>query len=75
MERATGPILPDTDAGLERIKRLEEQLASWHGSATERRGLAQAVRIEADLYRRSLDTRQAAATLSKKAERTIKRLV
>jgi hypothetical protein len=62
---------PDADAGLERIKRLEQRLALESDDSTARRELAEAVRIEAGLYRRSLDTQQAAATHSKKSERSI----
>jgi hypothetical protein len=62
---------PDADAGLERIKRLEELLALEPGDSTARREIVRAVRIEASLYRRSLDARQAAATHSKKSERSI----
>jgi hypothetical protein len=73
--QATGAVVPDADAGLERIKRLEEQLARKPGRSTEHRGLAEAVRIEADLYRKSLDARQAAASRSKKSERAIKTVI
>jgi len=62
---------PDADAGLERIKRLEERLALEPGDSTARRDIADLVRIEAGLYCKSLDTRQAAATHSKKSERSI----
>jgi hypothetical protein len=62
---------PDADAGLERIKRLEMLLALEPGDSTARREIAHAVRIEAGLYRRSLDARQAAARHSKKSERSI----
>ena len=62
---------PDSDAGLERIKRLEERLALEPGDSTARREIVKVVRIEAGLYRRSLDVRQAAATHSKKSERSI----
>jgi hypothetical protein len=64
---------PDADAGLERIKRLEERLALEPDDSAARREIAKVVRIEAGLYRRSLDVRQAAAIHSKKSERcTIK---
>jgi hypothetical protein len=62
---------PDSDAGLERIKRLEKRLALESGDSMARRQLADVVRIEAGLYRKSLDARQAAATLLKKSERSI----
>jgi hypothetical protein len=61
----------DADAGLERIKRLEQLLALEPGDSTARREIAEMVRIEAGLYRRSLDARQAAATQSKKSDRSI----
>jgi hypothetical protein len=67
----TGSSTPDADAGLERIKRLEKRLALEPGDSTARREIAEAVRIEAGLYRKSLDERQAAATYSKKSERSI----
>jgi hypothetical protein len=70
----TEPVVPDTDAGLERIKRLEQQLALKPGRSSGRRALAQAVRIEAHLYRKSLDVGQAAATRSKTSERAIKKV-
>lgn len=47
------------DAGLERIKRLEEQLARAPVNSGRRRQFARAIRIEADLYRKSLDAEQA----------------
>jgi hypothetical protein len=62
---------PDADAGLERIKGLQAQLALEPRDTTARRELAEVVRIEAGLYCKSLDTRQAAATLSKKFERSV----
>ena len=61
----------DADAGLERIRRLEERLALEPGDSTARREIAKAVRMEAGLYRKALDSQQAAATLSKKSERSI----
>ena len=61
----------DADAGLERIRRLEERLALEPGDSTARREISKAVRVEAGLYRKALDSQQAAATLSKKSERSI----
>jgi hypothetical protein len=75
MPNVSGPVVPDADAGLERIKRLEEQLARKPGRGTGHRAIAQAVRIEADLYRKSLDARQAAATRTMKSERAIKQVI
>jgi hypothetical protein len=66
-----GSSTPDADAGLERIRRLEQRLALEPGDSTAHREIAEAVRIEAGLYRKSLDQRQAAATHSKKSERSI----
>jgi hypothetical protein len=74
-QSVTGPVALDADAGLERIKRLEEQLALERDGSPGRRELAQAVRIEADLYRKSLDTRLAAATRTKKFERALTRSI
>ena len=52
-----------TDAGLERIKRLvEEQLARAAVNSRQHRALSAAIRIETDVYRKSLDTEQARAT-------------
>jgi hypothetical protein len=69
--RVTPSPLPNTDAGLERIKRLEMRLALEPVDTTAHRAIAAAVRIEAGLYRRSLDARSAAATHTKKSERSI----
>ena len=74
-QSGSGPVAPDADAGLERIKRLEERLALERDGTPGHRDLADAVRIEADLYRKSLDMRLAAATRTKKSERTITRSV
>jgi hypothetical protein len=49
------------DAGLERIAHLEEQLASAPVTSRQHRTLRAAIRIEADAYRKSLDTAQAMA--------------
>jgi hypothetical protein len=57
------------DAGLERIKELEEQLALVPVNSRQRRTLSAAIRIEADAYRKSLDMEQAAATHDTKTER------
>jgi hypothetical protein len=48
------------DAGLERIRDLEEQLSRAPVNSDHHRLLASAIRIEAKLYRKSLDTAQAA---------------
>jgi hypothetical protein len=52
----------EADAGLERIKHLEEQLALEPLNSRQHRTLSAAIRIEANVYRKSLDTEQAAAT-------------
>ena len=55
--------LKKTDSGLERIKRLvEEQLARTAVNSRQHRALSAAIRIETDVYRKSLDTEQARAT-------------
>jgi hypothetical protein len=54
--------LAEADEGLERIKHLEQQLTPVPLNSDERRRLRAAIRIEAEVYRRSLDTEQAAAT-------------
>jgi hypothetical protein len=71
-----GSVVPaDADAGLDRIKRLQEQLQKAPRRSTGRRALAKVVRIEAGLYRKSLDIRQAAETRTKKLERAITRVI
>jgi hypothetical protein len=50
----------NSDAGLTRIRHLEEQLAHTRVNSGRHREFAKAIRIEADLYRRSLDTAQTA---------------
>ena len=52
----------EADAGLERIKHLVEQLAPAPVNSPQHRTLSAAIRIEADAYRKSLDTEQATAT-------------
>jgi hypothetical protein len=54
--------LTRVDAGLERIKHLEEQLAPTAVNSRQHHRLRAAIRIETDAYRKSLDTEQAAAT-------------
>jgi hypothetical protein len=46
------------DAGLERITRLEEQLARAPMNSDRRRLLTRAIEVEADLYRKTLDKAQ-----------------
>jgi len=56
---------PDAYAGLERIKHLEHQYARARVDSREHRQLAAAIRLEAIVYRKSLDTDQAAAMLGR----------
>jgi hypothetical protein len=49
-------------AGLERIRQLAEQLAPAPVNSRQHRQLRAAIRIEANAYRKSLDTAQATAT-------------
>ncbi len=51
-----------TDAGAERITKLEEELAQAPMSSRHRRALTTAIRIEAGAYRKALDLEQANAT-------------
>jgi hypothetical protein len=53
---------PDLYAGLERIKHLESEFVRTSVHSRRHRELAQAIRIEAAAYRKSLDNDQAAAT-------------
>ena len=57
------PDTPDNepDAGLESIKRLEEQLALAPINTQQHRTLRAAIRVEAEAYRKSLDIAQASA--------------
>jgi hypothetical protein len=48
------------DAGLARIRHLEEQLARRSVNSGRRREFAKAIRVEAHLYRKSLDIPQTA---------------
>jgi hypothetical protein len=75
MKTYIGPPTPDCDEGLERIKRLEQQLARQPAHSSARRELAEVVRIEAHLYRKSLDERQAAASRTMQEERATKHLI
>jgi hypothetical protein len=53
-------------AGLERLKHLEEKLALAPASSHQRLTLVEAVRIEANSFRKSLDTEQATAAYGAK---------
>jgi hypothetical protein len=61
----------DADAGLERIKKLEQLLAASPANSLQRRELTDVIRIEATAYRKSLDVDQAAKTLDPRPPRTI----
>jgi hypothetical protein len=52
----------DTDARLERIRHLSDQVATAPVHSRRRHTLRAAIRVEAAAYRKSLDTEQAAAT-------------
>jgi len=56
----------DADAGLERIKKLERLLAGSPVNSLQHQRLAAAIRLEATIYRKSLDTDQAARTLDRR---------
>jgi hypothetical protein len=51
----------DQDAGLERLKDLEEKLARAPAGRPQRLKLIDAIRIEAEAYRKSLNAEQAKA--------------
>jgi hypothetical protein len=57
--------------GLERIKHLAEQLAPAPVNSRRHRTLRAAIRIEADAYRKSLDTEQATASHDAKPQSVI----
>ncbi len=61
-DRYTGAVQKNgnTDAGLARIRHLEEQLARTRVKSGRHREFAKAIRIEAGLYRKSLDNAQTA---------------
>jgi hypothetical protein len=58
----------DADAGLERIKHLEEALARARVKNRRQPELTRAIRIEANAYRKVLDREQAAATRDSRPE-------
>jgi hypothetical protein len=59
-----------TDAGAERITKLEEELALAPMSSRHRRVLTTAIRIEAGTYRKAFDREQATATHDARPEPT-----
>jgi hypothetical protein len=52
----------ESAAGLDRLKHLEDELASVPALSRRARQLSAAIRVEADAYRKSLDVEQATAT-------------
>jgi hypothetical protein len=60
----------ETDAGAERISKLEEKLALAPMSSRHRRVLTTAIRFEASTYRKALDREQATATHDPRPEPT-----
>jgi hypothetical protein len=56
------PPTPDVGVGLERIKQLSRRLARAPVNSRRHRALTEAIRTEADAYRKSLDTEQVMAT-------------
>jgi len=52
---------PGAVVGLERIKQLSRRLARSPVNSRRRRALTEAIRIEVDAYRKSLDTEQVMA--------------
>jgi hypothetical protein len=61
-----------SEAGAERIRNLEEELARAPVSSRERRMLTTAIRNEAEAYRKALDTEQATATHDARTQPTRK---
>lgn len=61
-----------SEAGAERIRNLEEELARAPVSSRERRMLTTAIRNEAGAYRKALDTEQATATHDARTQPTRK---
>ena len=54
--------MPDAGVGLERIKQFSRRLARAPVNSRRRDTLTEAIRLEADAYRKSLDTEQVMAT-------------
>lgn len=71
MKRKT--TVPETDAGIERLLHLEEQLARAPVNSRRHHALRAGIRIETDAYRKSLDIEQAAATHDGKRSLTVGR--
>jgi hypothetical protein len=62
MRRNTIDRDTETDARLERITHLSQQVAEAPTNSRQHQRLRAAIRVEAGAYRKSLDTEQAAAT-------------
>ena len=56
------PPTPDVGVGLERIKQFSRRLARTPVNSRRRLALTEAIRTEADAYRKSLDTEQGMAS-------------
>ena len=61
----------ETDARLELIKHLSQQVADAPTNSRQRRTLSAAIRVEAAAYRKSLDIEQATATHDPKPQRAV----
>jgi hypothetical protein len=72
--RVNPPPAPDGDAGLERIKHLQGQLARAPHDSSQRRELTALIRVEANAYRKSLDVQQATATHDPHSARPSRRM-
>ena len=59
-DRYAWRVTSTSDAAVERIRRLEEQLARAPANSAQHRQLAKSIQIEAIHYRKSLDAEQAA---------------
>ena len=53
--------MTESAVGLDRLKHLEDELASVPARSRRARQLSAAIRVEADAYRKSLDVEQATA--------------
>jgi len=64
-------VVNTSHAGLERIRRLEGQLSRVRINSGRHRLLARTIRIEAELYRKSLDAAQASEQFDGKPELSV----
>jgi hypothetical protein len=60
-----------TEAGAERIRNLETEIALVPVNSCQHRALRTAIRIEARTYRKALDTEQATATHDARVQPTV----